>query len=125
MVRAIRGAITVEHNTAEEIINGTTSLLENIIKENDLEIEDIISAFFTVTKDLNAEFPAVAARKLGWVNIGLMCTVEMDVPGSLEKCIRVLLHCNSDKKNSEIRYVYLKDARKLRPDLFYNDDRQV
>lgn len=120
MVRAVRGATTVKQNSADEIIFETETLLKEIIKENNLDIEEIICAFFTVTRDLNAEFPAVAARKLGWNDIALMCTYEIDVPGSLEKCIRVMLHCNTDKKNSDMKYIYLKESRKLRPDLFEN-----
>ena len=120
MVRAVRGATTVNNNTSDEIISGTAALLKEIIKENNIDIEDIISAFFTVTRDLNAEFPAVAARKLGWINIALMCTYEIDVPDSLEKCIRVMLHYNTDKNNADMKYIYLKEARKLRPDLFEN-----
>lgn len=117
MVRAVRGATTVEHNNAEEIVGETETLLKKIIDENALDIEDIISVIFSVTSDLNAEFPAVAARRLGWSDIALLCTYEIDVPGSIEKCIRVMLHCNTGKKNSDMKYVYLKGARKLRPDL--------
>lgn len=117
MVRAVRGATTIGNNTADEIISETAAVLEEIIKENGIDIEDIISIFFTVTKDINAEFPAVAARKIGLTQIALLCTYEIDVPGSLEKCIRVMLHFNTDKKNSEIKHVYRKEARRLRPDL--------
>lgn len=117
MVRAVRGATTVNNNTSEEIISETSMLLSEIIKENSIGIEDVISVFFTVTKDLDAAFPAVAARKLGWTNISLLCTYEIDVPGSLEKCIRVMLHFNTDKKNSDIKHIYLKEAGILRPDL--------
>ncbi len=117
MVRAVRGATTINHNTADEIISGTLEVLTEIIKENSIDVEDIISVFFTVTRDIDAEFPAVAARKLGMTDIALLCTYEIDVPGSMEKCIRVMLHFNTDKKNSDIRHIYLKEARKLRPDL--------
>lgn len=82
--------------------------------------DDIISIIFTVTNDLNAAFPAVAARNLGWTSIALMCTNEIDVPGSLKKCIRVLLHVNTDKKNDEIKHIYLNNAKVLRPDLKTN-----
>lgn len=117
MVRAVRGATTINHNTADEIISGTLEVLTEILKENSIDVEDIISVFFTVTRDIDAEFPAVAARKLGMTDIALLCTYEIDVPGSMEKCIRVMLHFNTDKKNSDIRHIYLKEARKLRPDL--------
>lgn len=117
MVRALRGATTVEENDAERIIAETGALLQKIVDENNLDIEDIISVIFSVTEDLNAAFPAVAARQLGWTSAALMCTREIDVPGSLKKCIRVLMHINSDKKNSELRHIFLKEARALRPDL--------
>ena len=117
MVRAVRGATTVNNNSADEIISETVTVLMEIIKENSIETDDIISVLFTVTRDIDAVFPAVAARKLGWTNIALLCTYEIDVPGSLEKCIRVMLHFNTDKKNSDIKNIYLKEARNLRPDL--------
>ncbi len=116
-VRAVRGAITVSDNTKELILEGTKELLVEIIKRNSLENIDMISAIFTVTQDLNATFPAVAARQIGWNDIPLMCTNEIDVPGSLEKCIRVLIHINTEKSNVEINHVYLKGAQVLRPDL--------
>lgn len=116
-VRAVRGAVTVEDNSSSEIIQQTQILLEEIISRNEIAEEDIISAVFTVTPDLNAAFPAAAARNIGWTNIALMCMNEIAVPGSLEKCIRVMVHINSEKSNKEIRHVYLKGARVLRPDL--------
>jgi len=116
-VRAIRGAITVSENTKKSILEGTRELLVEIIKRNDLEILNIISAIFTVTSDLNATFPAIAARELGLTDISLMCTNEIDVPGSLKNCVRVLIHFNTDKYNNEISHVYLKGATVLRPDL--------
>lgn len=116
MVRAIRGATTVVENNAEEILKETERLLKEIYEKNRLKEEDIISIIFTVTNDLNATFPAIAARNLGWTSIALMCTNEINVPGSLEKCIRVLFHVNSDKQNDEIKHVYLNDAKVLRPD---------
>lgn len=118
MVRAIRGATTVENNTAEEILNETKLLLLKLIEENNLVNDDLISAIFTVTRDLDVEFPAVAARQIGWKHIALMCTNEMEVQGSLKKCIRVLVNFNTNKKNEDLKYVYLNKARKLRPDLF-------
>ncbi len=116
-VRAVRGAITVSENTKESILEGTKEILVEIIERNSLDNADIISAIFTVTHDLNATFPAVAARQIGWNDIPLMCTTEIDVPGSLTKCIRVLLHINSEKSNTEIKHVYLNGAKILRPDL--------
>ncbi len=116
-VRGIRGATTIEENTKEEIIIKTSELLKSIIESNKLLQEDIISVIFTVTDDVSAEFPAVAARELGWTAISLLCTREMPVPGSLQSCIRVLMHVNSDKKQNEMSSIYLHEAKKLRPDL--------
>lgn len=117
LVRAIRGAITVSENSRESILEGTRELLEEIIKKNNLNNSDIISAIFTMTSDLNAVFPAVAAREIGWTDFALMCTQEIDVPGSLKSCVRVLIHYNTHKSNEEIKHVYLRGATVLRPDL--------
>lgn len=118
MVRAVRGATTVEKNDAEDIIEQTKILLNDIVEKNGLAKEDLISIIFTVTKDLNAAFPAVAARQLGWTSVALMCMNEIDVPGSLRMCIRVMIHINSDKEsNEELQHVYLNGAKILRPDL--------
>jgi chorismate mutase len=116
-VRAIRGATTVENNVDTEILDNTRELLNEILIKNDLKLDDVISIIFSLTKDLDAAFPAVAARKMGWTEVALMCTNEIDVPGSLGKCIRVLLHINTEKSNKEINHVYLKNAKVLRPDL--------
>ena len=113
-VQAIRGATTSPSNSSEEILTATTEMLDLIIKENSLKVEDIISAFFTTTQDLNAEFPPVAARKIGWVNVALMCAHEMKVPGALQKCIRVMVHVNTDKNPTDIVNIYLRDAANLR-----------
>lgn len=116
-VRGVRGAITVDENSKEEIVYRTEDLLRAIVTLNNIETNDIASAIFTVTDDLNAEFPAVAARNLGWIHIPLLCSREIPVPGSLGMCVRVLLHVNTDKKPEEIVHVYLRDAKKLRPDI--------
>ena len=113
--RGIRGATTVEHNDREEILAATTELLQLLIRRNDLHAEDVASAIFTVTEDLDAEFPALAARYLGWTEVALMCTREIPVPGSLEKCIRILLHVNTTRSAAEIRHVYIRGAVNLRP----------
>lgn len=113
--RGIRGATTVEQNTREEILSATTELLQLLIRQNDLHTEDIASAIFSLTEDLDAEFPAVAARMLGWIGVPLMCTREIPVPGSLGKCIRVMLHVNTTRSLAEIRHVYLRGAVNLRP----------
>jgi len=116
-VRAVRGAITVEENTKEEIYKATNELLAEIVKRNDIKNDEMISIIFSVTKDLDAAFPATAARQAGFNDVPLMCTNEIDVPNSLKKCIRILLHFNTDKQNSEIKHVYLKGAKILRPDI--------
>ncbi|HVU68883.1 MAG TPA: chorismate mutase [Ktedonobacteraceae bacterium] len=113
--RGIRGATTIERNDREEILSATTELLQLIIRHNDLQTEDIASAIFSLTEDLDAEFPAVAARTLGWTEVPLMCTREIPVPGSLGKCIRVLVHVNTTRSLSEIRHVYIRGAVSLRP----------
>jgi chorismate mutase len=115
--RALRGAITVDNNTREDILEGTTLLLKEIIERNNLKTDDMISVIFTATPDLNAVFPAVAARELGITNVSLLDMQELSVPGSLQKCIRILLHFNTDKKNNELKHVYLRGAAVLRPDL--------
>jgi len=117
LVRAIRGATTVEKNDANEIIEETRKLLLEIVEKNSIMEDDIISIIFTVTKELNAAFPAVAARHVGWTEVALICTNEIDVPGSLANCVRVLIHVNTEKSNNEMKHVYLKGARILRPDL--------
>ncbi len=113
--RGIRGATTVERNDREEILTATTELLQLLIERNELQTEDIASAIFTMTEDLNAEFPALAARALGWTETALMCTREIPVPGSLGKCIRILLHVNTERSASDIQHVYIRDAVNLRP----------
>ena len=114
--RGIRGATTADANTREAILEATTDMLERLIAENDLRTEDIASAIFSTTPDLNAEFPAVAARELGWLDTALLCTHEMAVPGSLQRCIRVLVHWNTTRRADEIVHVYIRDARNLRPE---------
>ena len=120
-VQAVRGATTSPSNSSEKILAATTEMLDLIIKENSLKVEDIISAFFTTTQDLNAEFPPVAARKIGWVNVALMCAHEMKVPGALQKCIRVMVHVNTDKNPTDIVNIYLRDAANLRKRGFEDD----
>lgn len=115
--RGVRGATTIETNTQEAILKGTLELLALMIRQNGIHQEDVASAIFTTTVDLNAEFPALAARQLGWQNVALMCGHELDVPGSLAQCVRILLHLNTDKPAEEIVHVYIKGAAKLRPDL--------
>lgn len=115
--RGVRGATTVESDDRDEILLATRQLLGLMIRRNGIDSTDLASAFFTVTKDLTAEFPALAARQLGWLEVPLLCGYEITVEGSLPRCIRVLLHWNTDKSQSDVQHVYLHDAVKLRPDL--------
>ena len=116
--RGIRGATTVESNSREAILDAARELLDEIVRLNDVRGEDVASAYFTTTLDLNAEFPAVVARSdFGWTNVALMCGHEMAVPGSLAMCLRILLHVNTERTQDEICHVYLRGATVLRPDL--------
>jgi chorismate mutase len=115
--RGIRGATTVESDSASAILSVTRELLDRIVEANQVQIEDIASAIFTVTPDLKAAFPARAARELGWQHVPLLDAQEVPVPGSLPRCIRVLLHWNSDIPQEHVRHVYLREAASLRPDL--------
>jgi chorismate mutase len=117
-VRGIRGAITVEHNDENEILDATTELLQEIINENQANPEDICSVFITMTADLDATFPARAIRHMtGWELVPLMCSVEIPVQNSLPQCIRLMVHLNTNKLQNEIVHIYLNEAIKLRPDL--------
>lgn len=119
--RGIRGAITLENNSREEIENATIALLDKMLKENEIEIEDISFAIFTLTKDLNADFPAKYARlKCGFQFVPMMCYFELDVENSLEKCLRILLNVNTTKTQKEIKHIYLKGAASLRKDFKNN-----
>lgn len=114
--RAIRGATTVESNTAEDILEATEELLRTLIAINDLDPDSIVSFFFTTTTDLNATFPAVAARNMGLDQIPLMCAHEMNVPGALDHVVRVMMHVNTTKTAAEMQHAYLRRARELRPE---------
>lgn len=120
--RGIRGATTAPLNTAEDILEATRELVVALRELNDIEPEDIASVIFTTTTDLTATFPALAAREVGWTEVPLICTHEMDVPGSLRQAVRVLLHINTSRSASEVRHVYLKGARQLRPEWGVSDD---
>ena len=116
--RGIRGATTVETNTREAILSAARDLLSEMISANDVLKEDVATAFFTTTADLDAEFPAVTARQdFGWVHVALMCGHEMDVPGSLRMCLRIMLLVNSERSQAQICHVYQRGAAVLRPDL--------
>jgi len=115
--RGVRGATTVEQNTRDAILNATRQLLALIIRRNEIDPADVASAIFTVTRDVNAEFPALAARQMGWLDVPLLCGYEVEVPGSLGLCIRILLHWNTTKSQKDIHHVYIHKAISLRPDL--------
>lgn len=114
MLRGIRGAITIDKNSRKEILAATGQLLSQMIKANRVAIDSIASIIFSVTADLNAEFPARAARALGWGSVPLLCTYEIAVPGSIKKCIRILMLVNTAKSQKAIKHVYLKGAHRLR-----------
>jgi len=117
-IRGIRGATTVHVDEPEAILEATNELLNAILNANpDLQKEDIASVLFTTTDDVSAAYPARAAREMGWDLVPLMCTREIAVPGSLPKCIRVLIHWNTNLSQTQIQHVYLKEATSLRPDL--------
>jgi chorismate mutase len=120
--RGIRGATTAIANTAEDILEATDELMRTVIRLNDLEPEYVASVIFTTTPDLTATFPALAARDIGWTEVPLMCAHEMAVPGSLQKCVRIMIHVNTPRTAAEIKHVYLKGARELRPEWAYTDD---
>ncbi len=117
LVRGIRGATTVEANSVEAILEATRELLAAMLKANEVDVEYVASAFFTTTVDLNAEFPALAARDIVGTNVALMCGHEMNKPGGLPMCLRILLHLNTDKPAREMKHIYLRGARVLRPDI--------
>lgn len=117
MVRGIRGATTVERDESEAILGATEELVREIVAANDIDPADVASALFTVTPDLRAEFPAAAARRMGWTMVPLLNFTEIGVPGRLEKCIRILVHVNTVRTQNEMVHVYLREAVALRPDL--------
>ena len=114
--RGIRGATTVDSNTKEAILAATSELLQKMMKDNGVVKEQIACVFFTTTTDLNAAFPAQAARRLGWSEVALLCGHEMNVPGSLAKCLRNLMMVNTNKKLQDIVHVYIKGTESLRSD---------
>lgn len=117
-VRGIRGATSVTEDRPELILEATREMLQELLKANEIEsFEEIVSAIFTTSPDLTATFPAEAARALGMTQVPLLCASEIAVPNSLPRCIRVLLHVNTERSQAEICHVYLRDAKKLRPDM--------
>lgn len=117
VVRGIRGATTISEDKPAEVVAATRELLETLQKENDFNHEDIVSILFTVTADIRSVFPAQAAREMGWGLVPLLCFREIEVQGSIPFCIRVLVTINTDKKQDQIKHIYLKEAAKLRTDL--------
>lgn len=116
-LRALRGATSVEDNTSEAIIAGTAELLRVLLERNAVDLDDLVSIIFTTTTDLNAEFPAAAARGIGIAHVPLLCAQEIQVPGDISRCIRVLLHLYTTRDYASLRHVYLGEARQLRTDL--------
>ena len=122
---ALRGANTVDANEAEAILHATEELMGELLERNRLDADSIVSCIFTLTPDLDAEFPAVAARNgFGWSNVALMCGHEMSVPGSLAMCLRILLHVNTERTQDQISHIYLRGATALRPDLAATAERR-
>ena len=115
-LHALRGAITVESNEREAILDATQELMTELLDRNALRPDDIVNCIFTMTPDLNAEFPAVAARAIGFERVPLLCVREIDVPGALERVIRVLVQYHADDAH-QARHVYLREAKVLRADL--------
>jgi chorismate mutase len=118
MIRGVRGATTIQENTAEAIVTATGELLQAMIHVNDIDEEHVASVIFTTTPDLDAAYPAQAARVAGWSHTALLGCQEMLVPGGLERCIRILIHWNTPKRLHEITHVYMNGAERLRPDLY-------
>ena len=116
MCRGVRGATVTQENTREAMLAATRELLYTMIWHNEIDPQDVASAYFTVTTDLDAIYPATAARQFGWLDVPLLCGYEISVPGSLPQCIRILLHWNTTKSQQDIVHVYLHEAAQLRPD---------
>lgn len=112
--RGIRGATTVETNSKEAVLEATRELLKLLIDANDIKPENIAYALFTTTRDVNAEFPAVAARQLGWTEVALMCGHEMEVPGATRGVVRIMILLNTEKSFEEIKHIYIKGAANLK-----------
>ncbi|MGH3067915.1 MAG: chorismate mutase [Streptosporangiaceae bacterium] len=116
-VRAIRGAVQVDANEREAILEGTTELVAEVMARNSLDTDDVISVVFTATPDLTAEFPALAARKIGFQDVPLLCGREIAVPHALPRVVRLLMHIETSKPRSAIQHVYLRGAAALRLDI--------
>jgi chorismate mutase len=117
MIRAIRGAVQVDANERDAILEGTADLVSQVMSRNDLTTDDVISVLFTATPDLTAEFPALAARKTGFHDVPLICAAEIPVPGAMPRVIRLMMHVETDRPRSAIQHVYLRGAAALRLDI--------
>ena len=120
VLRGIRGATTVDTNSADNILKETEFLLIKLIEENNVDSTDIASIFFSLTNDLDAQFPALAARKMRLVDVPLLCLNEINIPNSIQRCIRILIHVNTNTPQKDIHHIYLKEAISLRPDKALN-----
>jgi chorismate mutase len=116
-VRAVRGAVQVDHDDRAEILEATTELVTEVMARNELSTDDVISVVFTATTDLTAEFPALAARKLGFQEVPLLCASEIGVPGAMPRVVRLMMHIETDKPRSQVQHVYLRGAAALRLDI--------
>ncbi|WP_150253738.1 chorismate mutase [Nocardiopsis deserti] len=116
-VRAIRGAVQVDADEREQVLEATAELVSEVMRRNALETDDVISVLFTATPDLNSEFPALAARKLGFSDVPLMCATEIAVPHALPRVVRLMAHVETDRSRSELQHVYLRGAQALRLDI--------
>lgn len=117
MVRALRGATTVDEDSREQITDRVVELLETMIERNGVDHDDLISVWFTATADIHSMFPAEAARKIGWGDVPLLCAQELDIAGATPRVIRVLAHLSTGRERAELHHVYLHGARALRDDL--------
>lgn len=117
MICTIRGAITIEHNVKDEVYSATKEMISEIMTQNNINIEDIVSITFTCTRDIDCAYPAVAARQVGITEASLMCFQELYVAGSLPMCIRAMVMANTDRVQKDMNHIYLKNAQKLRPDI--------
>jgi len=115
-VRGVRGATAAKSDTAEAVLAATSELLQEMVRANAIHTDDIASIIFTVTPDIRSEYPARAARQLGWTSVALLGALEMDVPTGLKRCVRVLLHVNTEKTAAQIKHIYLHEAKALRTD---------
>lgn len=116
-IRAVRGAIQIDQDDRQQVLDATTELLQAVLERNELVPDDLISVVFTTTPDVRSEFPAYAARQMGITDVPLLCATEIDVPGAMPRVLRLLAHVETDRSRSDVRHVYLRGAAALRTDL--------